>query len=145
MPSLTLSHWVTLYPQESTHQTTFWTYVTKPLLYLNIQVITLDQRNDEKKQESLQRIEMFTQAWINLEKSRNSIADPLADQIPVEADQSLIARSEAKWPSTWFNEFLTLLERNLKVFLESVAGLISTALRMKFETQKRLERPLVRE
>ncbi|KAL3895831.1 MAG: hypothetical protein SGCHY_004460 [Lobulomycetales sp.] len=79
-----------------------------------LDVITLDQRNDEKKQESLQRIEMFTQAWINLEKSRNSIADPLADQIPVEADQSLIARSEAKWPSTWFNEFLTLLERNLK-------------------------------
>jgi len=67
-----------------------------------LDIITTDQRSEEKYAESLARIDTFHQSW---EKKRMTV------EIIANDDASKVATG---WPSTWFGEFFVLLDRNLK-------------------------------
>lgn len=75
---------------------------TNPSDYF-IDIITLDQRSEQLKSESLARIEMFSKAW------EERSVEPL-----IILPNNEISTYSTGWPSTWIGEFIVLLNRNLK-------------------------------
>lgn len=68
----------------------------------NHQVITLDQRSTAKREESLERIKKFSQAWDTEQVHLDPSLPPLTPR-----------KKNAPPTSSWFGEFFILLERNL--------------------------------
>ncbi|KAJ3087492.1 ATP-binding cassette sub- G member 2 [Quaeritorhiza haematococci] len=85
-----------------------------------LDIITLDQRSDELKEESLKRINMFHEAWESKKNRFLLDGKDVPDTVVISTDEKKGAElavpvpKGSKWPSSWIGEFWTLLDRNMK-------------------------------
>ncbi|KAJ2999804.1 ATP-binding cassette sub- G member 2 [Globomyces sp. JEL0801] len=78
---------------------------TNPTDYF-LDIITPDQRSEELKKSSLERIKKFSKEFKAIE-SKSSIEKPSS------INGSLLDLVKVDWPSSWIMEFFTLLNRNM--------------------------------
>ncbi|KAJ3088572.1 ATP-binding cassette sub- G member 2, partial [Quaeritorhiza haematococci] len=81
-----------------------------------LDIITLDQRTEALKEASLARITKFHEAWDSIKSDALSKKNEDAggqSGVPEKENRSPLAVGN-KWPESWFGEFWTLLNRNMK-------------------------------
>jgi ABC-type multidrug transport system ATPase subunit len=90
-----------------------------------LDIITLDQRSETLKEQSLQRITMFHNKWEEVEAN-------VLGNLP-DVTSSDVSKSKGKFvdclggfKATWATEFFTLLHRNMRETLRDVPTLIAT-------------------